>query len=335
VEPADGPLSRFLTRTGWIVSLPERAADPSQYPNLELPGWLTTLTLPWLIIPLVTGNELIGFVVLGAPRAKIDVNWEVRDLLKTASRQAAGYLAQIRASEALLEARKFEAFNRMSAFVVHDLKNLVAQLSLMLRNAERHRDNPEFQRDMLMTVEHVVGRMNGLMLQLRTSATPVEKPRSVELEPLVRRVCTVKTDLRSPIRLDLRAVAALGHDERLEHVIGHLVQNALDATADGGNVSVSLSMNGKFASIAVIDTGIGMPAEFVRERLFKPFETTKSTGMGIGVYESTQYIRSLGGDIRVESAPGTGTSVHVLLPRADSASTGSGETPLLDRGEVT
>src|SRR5205823_9122401 len=131
-------------------SLPEHAVDPAQYPGLVLPQWVSALPLSWTIIPLLTGTELIGFVVLSAPRATIDVNWEVRDLLKTASRQAAGYLAQIRTSEALLEARKFESFNRMSAFVVHDLKNLVAQLSLMLRNAERHRDNPEFQRDMLM-----------------------------------------------------------------------------------------------------------------------------------------------------------------------------------------
>src|SRR5256885_11798704 len=159
--------------------------------------------MPWIIIPLVTGTELIGFVVLGAARAKIEVNWEVRDLLKTASRQAASYLGEIRASEALLEARKFDAFNRMSAFVVHDLKNLVAQLSLMLKNAERHRDNPEFQRDMLTTVEHVVGRMNALMLQLRAGTTPVEKPRQVELEPLVRRVCASKSGPRSAIGLDL------------------------------------------------------------------------------------------------------------------------------------
>ena len=109
----------------------------------------------------------------------------MRDLLKTASRQAASYLGQVRATEALLEARKFDAFNRMSAFVVHDLKNLVAQLSLMLKNAERHRDNPEFQADMLTTVEHVVERMNGLMLQLRTGAEPVENPRHVDLGAVV------------------------------------------------------------------------------------------------------------------------------------------------------
>src|SRR5207253_9222020 len=129
--------------------------------------------------------------------------------------------------------------------------------------------------------------------------------------------CAAKAGSRSSVLLDLSAVSGLGHEDRLEHVIGHLVQNALDATADRGNVSVRLSLNGKFASIDVADTGVGMSAEFIRERLFKPFDTTKSNGMGIGVYESAQYIRSLGGDIRVESAPGTGTSIRVLLQQPD------------------
>ncbi len=173
--------------------------------------------------------------MLTTPRAAIDVNWEVRDLLKTASRQAASYLGQIRATEALLEARKFDAFNRMSAFVVHDLKNLVAQLSLMLRNAERHRDNPEFQRDMLTTVEHVVERMNRLMLQLRLGhdagrEAAADRPRAV-----VSRVCAAKVGRGPPDRSRPRARRQrIGHEDRLEHVIGHLVQNALDATAERG-----------------------------------------------------------------------------------------------------
>ncbi|MGE5731732.1 MAG: XrtA/PEP-CTERM system histidine kinase PrsK, partial [Gemmatimonas sp.] len=179
VEPADGSLVRFLERTAWIVRVDECRTDAASYPDLALPGWLAAVPEAWLIVPLISGTELLGFVVLATPRAAIDVNWEVRDLLKTASRQAASYLGQIRAAEALLEARKFDAFNRMSAFVVHDLKNLVAQLSLMLRNSERHRDNPEFQRDMLSTVAHVVERMNQLMLQLRMGTTPIDKPRPV------------------------------------------------------------------------------------------------------------------------------------------------------------
>jgi putative PEP-CTERM system histidine kinase len=317
VEPADGALPAYLARTGWVVSVPEQAADPDRYTGLAMPDWIRSVAAPWLIVPLDAGAGLLGFVVLGAPRAPIDVDWEVRDLLKTASRQAASYIGQLRATEALLEARKFDAFNRMSAFVVHDLKNLVAQLSLMLRNAERHRDNPEFQRDMLATVEHVVGRMNALMLQLRTGATPVDKPRQVDLAALVTRVCAAKQGARTPVALDLSPVSALGHEDRLEHVIGHLVQNALDATADGGQVGLRLGREGRYAVVEVRDSGPGMTAEFVRERLFKPFETTKQAGMGIGVYESAQYVHGLGGEIRVESAPGAGTSFRVFLPRGD------------------
>ena len=192
IESANVPLVRFLERTGWVINLQEYASDPEQYPELTLPPWLASVPRAWLIVPLVSATELIGFVVLATPRAAIDVNWEVLDVLKTASRQAASYLGQIRATEALLEARKFDAFNRMSAFVVHDLKNLVAQLSLMLRNAERHRNNPEFQRDMLTTVEHVVGQMNHLMLQLRVGTIPLEKPQLTDLEKLVRKVFAAK-----------------------------------------------------------------------------------------------------------------------------------------------
>jgi putative PEP-CTERM system histidine kinase len=313
-EPAGGSLPRFLARTRWVIGLDEYAAKPRHYPDLALPAWLTAMPGAWLVVPLMSGGDLLGFVVLATPRASINVDWEVRDLLKTASRQAASYLGQMRASEALLEARKFEAFNRMSAFVVHDLKNLVTQLSLLLRNAERHRDNPAFQRDMYTTVGHVVDRMNGLLMQLRAGATPVERPGSVALGPVVRRACAAATG-RASIALEVAAeVSAVGHEDRLEHVIGHLIQNALDATDRGGNVSVRVGREEAFAFVEIRDTGVGMTSEFVRDRLFKPFETTKASGMGIGVYECSKYVSGLGGRIVVESALGAGTRVRVLLP---------------------
>ncbi len=319
VEAAGGPLVVFLERTGWIINLREFESDPARYPELTIPAWLASVRDAWLIVPLVSGTELLGFSVLASPRVAIDVNWEVLDLLKTASRQAASYLGQIEATEALLEARKFDAFNRMSAFVVHDLKNLVAQLSLMLRNAERHKDNPEFQRDMLATVEHVVGRMNHLMLQLRIGTTPLEKPRLVDLGDVVQRVCVAKAAPGASIDVDLTpGVCTIGHDERLQHVIGHLVQNALDATANGGAVSVRLRRDDRFATIDVSDTGVGMTPDFVRDRLFKPFQTTKAAGMGIGVYESWQYLSGLGGEMLIDSTPNVGTRVRVLLPLADT-----------------
>jgi putative PEP-CTERM system histidine kinase len=315
---ADAPLPRFLASTGWVITVPEAAAHPERYPELDVPP-LASEGGAWLVVPLLAGNDLVGFVVLLDPRTPVDVDWEVRDLLKAAARAAAAYLQQLRVSEALIEARKFDAFNRMSAFVVHDLKNLVAQLSLMLRNAERHRDNPAFQRDMLETVAHVVGRMNALMLQLRTGTTPVENARPVELGPLVRRVAEAK-GRGDRIGQALEAgVFALGHEDRLEHVIGHLLQNAIDATQGGGRVDVAVRRDGSDAVVEVSDTGVGMSAAFVREKLFKPFETTKSSGMGIGVYESQQYLASLGGRIEVESREGAGTRVIARLQAADAA----------------
>jgi putative PEP-CTERM system histidine kinase len=317
--PRDAPLPAFLEKTGWVVTLSELAAHRDRYPGLALPGWFTAIPNAWLVVPLSTGAKLVGFVVLQNPRTPIEVDWEVRDLLKAAGRAAAAYLQQIAATEALLEVRKFDAFNRMSAFVVHDLKNLVAQLSLMLRNAERHRDNPEFQRDMLDTVANVVARMTALMLQLRTGTTPVENPRPVELAPIVRRVCAAK-GIGTNVDLALTSgVQALGHEDRLEHVIGHLVQNALDATPAGGQVRIEIAREAGFAVVEVADTGVGMSAQFQRERLFRPFESTKPAGMGIGVYESQQYVSGLGGRILIDSAEGAGTRVRVLLPSGDGA----------------
>ena len=315
LEPLDGSLAAFMQRSGWVVEVPAARFDPPSQGGLGLPAWLDSLTGAWLIVPLLVGDELIGFVVLESPRVKMEVNWEVRDLLKTAGRQAASYLAMQRATEALLEARKFDAFNRMSAFVVHDLKNLVAQMQLLLRNAQKHHGNPEFQRDMLATVEHVVGRMNQLMQQLRSGETPVEHPRPVDLSTLVRRVQSVRAAGRSGLRIEaVPDVLVKGHEERLERVIGHLVQNAFDAAGERAQVVVRVYREASQGVVEVTDNGVGMTPEFIRDRLFKPFQSSKASGMGIGAYESQQYVASLGGRMDVVSEPGAGTRVRVVLP---------------------
>jgi signal transduction histidine kinase len=110
----------------------------------------------------------------------------------------------------------------------------------------------------------------------------------------------------------------LGDEARLEHVIGHLLQNAIDAIPASGRVTVRIEAEDRFAVIVVSDDGVGMTPEFIRDRLFKPFETTKASGMGIGMYESVQYVASIGGDIQVASDPGAGTRVRVRLPRSDA-----------------
>ncbi len=311
----DASLVRYLAQSHWIIDLDEYRNGPDRYAGLMLPDWLLAEARHWLIIPLSVAGELLGFVLLGRPRASLDVNWEVRDLLRTASSQAASYLAQMQATEALLEARKFDAFNRMSAFVVHDLKNIVTQLSLMMKNARRLRDNPEFQEDMLATVENSLEKMRQLMLQLREGQTPHGVTQGVELAPIARRLADAARGKGRQLELALSdELSTRGHEERIERVIGHVVQNAFDATPEDGRVWLSLVRAGSYAQIEVGDTGCGMSDEFIRTRLFKPFQTTKNSGMGIGAFESFQYLQELGGKINVNSEVNRGTRITLLLP---------------------
>lgn len=319
-ERADSPLCRFLDEHEWVVNLEEYRVRPAQYGDLLLPEWLSVLQGAWLVVPLKGSGALVGFVVLSAPRVPFEIDWEVLDLLKTAQRQAAGYLERMQAAEALLEARKFDSFNRMSAFVVHDLKNLVAQLSLMLKNAERHKHNPEFQQDMLETVAHAEARMRGLMSQLQEKRS-IDPPRLIDLVEIVRNVCRSKRGQLPEVRLDGdidRPVEVLAHPERLERIIGHVVQNALDATDEDGIVAVRVAERGPGSvRLAVEDTGCGMAPEFLRERLSRPFQTTKTSGMGIGVFETRQYVNEIGGTLRFDSEVGRGTLVTIDLPRGN------------------
>lgn len=308
-------LPAFMRATGWVVNLEELRASPERYRDLRLPEWLAEYPQAWLLVPLWQGPDLLGFVLLASPRTRVDVNWEVTDLLKTAGRQAASFLAQIQATEALLESRKFEAFNRMSAFVVHDLKNIVAQLSLMVKNAKRLQHNPEFQADMLMTVENSLDRMRQLMLQLRGDAAPGDTTVGVDLCKIAERLAANALRRGRTVQLEVAPqIFTRGQADRLERIIGHLVHNAFDATDADDRVWVKVDRFGSHARVEVGDEGQGMTEEFVQTRLFKPFQTTKEAGMGIGTYESFQYVQELGGKVSVDSKVGQGTVVRLLLP---------------------
>lgn len=316
-EPADSLFCLFLEKKEWVIDLQEFDRLPESYGGLPaLPDWLLALLEVRYVVPLVLHDRLIGWVLLSNSRANLQLNWEVNDLLKTAGRQAAGYLAQLEAAEALLVARQFESFNRMSAFVIHDLKNVVAQLSLLLANAARHKNNPAFQEDMLETIGHAIDKMNRLLMQLRKGAQPIDLPEGVALDAIVKMVLESKV-LAMPkpeLSESVSGLMILADADRLERVVGHLVQNAIDACAPQGKVDVSLSQCGGFAEICVADTGSGMSEQFIRERLFRPFESTKNMGMGIGTYESREYVRQLGGEIAVDSHEGVGTRFIVKLP---------------------
>ena len=312
-----GNLPGWVAKSDWVVDLRERRRSPDLYEGLVLPDWLERSEDLWLVIPLVFGERLEGLLMLKGSDLKQSLNWEDRDLLKTAGRQAASHLAQHQASQALVEARQFEAFNRLSAYVVHDLKNILAQQSLIVSNAAKHRDNPAFIDDMIATVENSVTRMQRLMEQMRSGVRSADAE-VVEVAALLRDVIEARAG-RRPVptaELDDGAACRVEADrERLATVFTHLVQNAQEATDPEGEVRVGLTCNGQGIAVDIIDSGRGMDEAFLRDRLFHPFESTKGlTGMGIGVFESREYIRQLGGEIDVDSTPGKGTRFTVTLP---------------------
>ena len=331
------PLLTFLAERKWVIDIDEVDAEPESYQGLVLPPWLSQLTEAWLIVPLFLGAEasvmaskeerpsshVMGFVVLQRPRAEMQINWEVRDLLLTIGRQCAGYLALLKANEDLVDARQFEAFNRLSAYVVHDLKNIVAQLSLINSNAERHKDNPAFVDDAFATVKNAASKMNRMLGQLRQGRMDSGDNQKIELDAMLVKV--VRDHSEALPMPELTTVNTAGtmtvvaNEDRLSAVIGHLVQNAQEASSDDGFVRLKLLQEGGFAVVEIQDNGCGMDATFQRERLFRPFDTTKgNAGMGIGVYESREFIHGLGGQLDVQSALGEGTTFTIRLKLEDS-----------------
>ncbi|CAL1238969.1 XrtA/PEP-CTERM system histidine kinase PrsK [Candidatus Methylocalor cossyra] len=312
------PAIRHMETTEWIINLEEMVTMPEAYEGLTRPEWLERAPNAWLLVPLFHKDRtLYGVLLLTWPRTEIRWNWEVIDFLKTASRLAVSYLALEDAGRALAEARQFEGFNRLSAFVIHDLKNLIAQLSLVVRNAERHRHNPEFMSDAIRTVDHAVGKMSRLMSQLKNLGSG-HAVADIELGALVREVVAART-CQAPApklgRLDHPLVVRANRD-RLASAIEHIIHNAQDAAGKHGWVVVRLRAEPHgHAVIEVEDNGHGMDEDFIRTRLFKPFDTTKGlTGMGIGAYESREYIRSLGGELSVKSQPGQGSLFSFFIP---------------------
>lgn len=318
-ERADGSLVRFLEQWQWVISREEYQDEPDIYQDLVLPEWLRAYPGAWLVVPLMLDVELLGFIVLLKPSVRRDINWEDRDLLKTAARQAATHVAQLMAAQALIEAREFQAFSKLSAFVMHDLKNLIAQLSLVVSNAARHRHNPAFLEDAIKTVDNSVTKMNRLMAQLKAGGTPAAPAsENVDLVGLVREVVAGRS-ARQPAPVfvsDEGALRIRANRDRAAAVLEHVIENAQDATPADGMVEVRLKFEQDHAVIDVKDSGCGMDAEFMSNQLFRPFRSTKGAGMGIGVFESREFVRELGGDIEVASQPGRGTTFRIRVPAA-------------------
>jgi len=256
--------------------------------------------------------------VLAQPRARHRIDWEERDLLKTAGRQLAVYVALVQTDEALLEARQFETFHRLAAFLVHDLKNVSAQLSLISSNAERHRDNPEFVADAFRTVGNARERLERTLAQLRKAQPGADSPRqAIDMDALLREVAGDSREIHPLPRVAIDTSAeVLGNRDALRNVLLHLVRNAQEATPDNGDITLTLKTRDQWVIIGIEDNGSGMDEDFVRRRLFRPFQTTKgNAGMGIGLYEARDLVVRMGGRIDVSSRIGEGTTFTLRLPQ--------------------
>lgn len=325
LAPADAPREGgareffdYLKRHEWIYDLEAARNRPQSGPRLDPPAWMLGDPRLWLIVPLICRDALVGFVAIGQSLAETRLTWEEIDLLRAAGRQVASYLAFEQTAKHLAEAHRFEALNRISAVLMHDLKHLIQQQALVVENAARHRDNPEFFDDAILTIESSVRRMTRLMEALRNGAL-AEQPQHVELAELtgeVARRCRDRRPVPQSGILERGAEVVLNRDRMLQ-ILEHVVRNAQDATPKDGRITLAVRRAGQRAVVEVSDTGTGMDAEFIRHRLFCPFETTKGEhGMGIGAYEAREFIRGCGGNIDVESAPGKGTTFIIKLPLA-------------------
>jgi putative PEP-CTERM system histidine kinase len=310
VEPADSRFIAIMKQQEWIFDV--RGGFEQ---DRAIPAWASDIEDLWIIVPLFNEQHLLGFMGLLDQRTSGSLTWEDIDLLKTVGRQLASYLARHQAGELLAESRQFDAYNKLAAFIMHDLKNLIAQQALVVENAAKHKENPAFIDDMINTVDNSVKRMSNLLNKMQRKEPLPAK--AMDLEQAMIEVIKKCSDIRPAptLRLEQRGLKAKADRDNLVMILSHLIRNAQEATAETGFIDVRLERRGDQAVIEVEDNGEGMSEEFVKTRLFKPFDTTKSgKGMGIGVYQAQEYVRTIGGDIKVVSEPGIGTTICITIP---------------------
>lgn len=316
---ANSELVRFFGEREWIIDLHEYRSDPVSYNLLEIPDSISQTPDGWLVIPLYLSNDLYGIAMIGNPYARVELNWENFDLIKVVGRQTCNLLAQADAQNRLSRAMQFEAVSKASAFMVHDLKTLIAQLSLLVKNAPRHRDNPAFIDDMINTTDHAVRKMSNLVDHIRKPADETMVTEVIDLTDVVTHLADHYSRRKPAPRVaENSAKIFINADrEQLYSILGHLIQNAQDATPPDGEITLTLKTAKGNVVLFIQDTGSGMTEEFIQAQLFKPFESTKGlTGMGIGAYQAREYVRNVGGNIDVTSEPGLGSCFSIRFPLA-------------------
>lgn len=287
-----------------------------------VPAPLDALGAVWLAAPLVQdGAEagLMGFVVLAPPRATFRLDAEVFALLRTVGREVATYVAEQRAAQRVLQTRQLHDYGKRFAFVAHDIKNVSSQLTLLLANAERHLPNPEFQQEMLRTIRASVDKIGNLLRRLEAPTAAGAQ----SIEPLPRLEALVATyrrlrDGRVMLEHDGSTGTVPMSPDAFDTVVTHLLNNAVEA-GGASPVRVLVRHEAERVIVDIADSGPGMSPDFVRDHLFQPFRTSKPHGSGIGAFQARELLREAGGELHVDSLPGHGTTMRLVLARADLA----------------
>lgn len=315
VLAADHPLVRAVQGGSWVAELgTEAPADiAAAFGRL------------WLGVPLLHHREgCLGLVLLAPPRAPFPLDVETFDLLRTLGQEVAMFLAERRAAERLVDQRQLQDYAKRFAFVAHDVKTVSSQLSLLLANAEENIADPEFQRDMLMTVRASAERINTLIARLRqpeaaapprrdSTQAPAGEPDEVDPLPRLRAMAAAR---RHPVLVETegepRGQAAIAAP-KFDAAVTHLLDNAIEASDQGVAVRLVLRRAAGRLELDIIDQGPGMTAEFVRDRLFRPLDTSKAAGSGIGAFQARELLREAGGELSVLTAPGQGTTMRLSV----------------------
>lgn len=285
--------------------------------------WRKFVENAWIVVPLRHRSAVAGFAILNKPRAPQTLDWEDQNLLRLVAMQLAAYLVQEETAQSLADARQLEDFNKRFAFVVHDIKNTIGQLRLLVTNITKFGDVKEFRDDMVVTLGNSVERLEGMLKGL--TAVGSQRPiRGAEhqviefvdfLEKFTKEKCVLGHNVALNVSLSNTSPVQTDFDI-LHRVLEHVVSNALEASAEGTAVTIHVTAAKDMIHIVISDKGSGMTQQFITEELFRPLKTTKRGGFGIGGYQVRELMRDLGGDVTVESTVGVGTNVTLSLPLA-------------------
>jgi putative PEP-CTERM system histidine kinase len=299
------PIDFDSTEESWVSDLKE--ANPDYFREARIR----------YCVPLFAGEKPLGVMTLNDRIAGVPFTTEDFDLLKTIADQTAGSLLNLRLSESIRQLRETEAYKNMSAFMMHDLKNLASTLSLTMQNLPIHFDNPEFRKDALQLIQQSVTKLNKMCSRLSMLSQKIElKKIEVELNDLIAvSLSNLNGSSSVSIIQDLNPMPGLLVDpEQVQNVLTNLLLNAREAVGNGGEIRVATWQRDGWAVVSISDNGCGMSKEFMARSLFYPFKTTKKQGMGIGLFHSKMIVEAHQGRIEVESEEGRGTTFRVLLP---------------------